>query len=294
MLARISNIHVPLLYDKLRRVFILPSNPDKKGANFLQRLGLIGQKISYSLSPRIHRIVAEELGISAEYQLFDLTSITAASFLHEFFLRGGRGLNVTTPFKKEVADLCSNHISAVNTVVWDGQGYLGYNFDGPGFRSALHSFGVFLGDFSDVVFLGNGGAVLALLTDLGQFFPDLRFHILRRNSGRDGDFAGLVGKIYLRPLNTEILAVIKKNSKRVLLVQASRDSGLLSMFGGELGRTDIAVDLNYQFPGADSLSLPDFGLKMLIAQAQEAQLLWWRKTVDSDFIWKKLRAEISS
>ena len=38
----------------------------------MNKLGVIGSKISYSLSPDIHKLFAEQFGIEVDYQIYDL------------------------------------------------------------------------------------------------------------------------------------------------------------------------------------------------------------------------------
>ena len=38
----------------------------------MNKLGVIGNKISYSLSPDIHKLFAKQFGIEVDYQIYDL------------------------------------------------------------------------------------------------------------------------------------------------------------------------------------------------------------------------------
>ena len=61
----------------------------------MNKLGVIGNKISYSLSPDIHKLFAEQFGIEVDYQIYDLDE-DPNLFIKKFFKSGGVGLNVTT------------------------------------------------------------------------------------------------------------------------------------------------------------------------------------------------------
>ena len=50
----------------------------------MNKLGVIGSKISYSLSPEIHKLFAEQFGIEADYQIYDLDE-DPNLFIKKFF-----------------------------------------------------------------------------------------------------------------------------------------------------------------------------------------------------------------
>ena len=61
--------------------------------------GLLGRKLSHSLSPEIHSLMCDY-----EYVLFE----REPEQLDEFFESGGfAGINVTIPYKKDVIKYCS-------------------------------------------------------------------------------------------------------------------------------------------------------------------------------------------
>ena len=50
----------------------------------MNKLGVIGSKISYSLSPDIHKLFAEQFGIEVDYQIYDLDE-DPNLFIKKFF-----------------------------------------------------------------------------------------------------------------------------------------------------------------------------------------------------------------
>lgn len=68
------------------------------------KYGLIGQNISYSLSPLIHKTSAQSLGLVIDYQIYEPGADRLNSFIQNFFIEGGRGLNVTVPYKEKIAE----------------------------------------------------------------------------------------------------------------------------------------------------------------------------------------------
>lgn len=108
------------------------------------RLGLIGDNIAKSQSPRLHRLAGAQNGRRVTYdQLvpaelgkdFDalFADVAAADY---------RGVNVTYPYKERAAakviveDPLVRAIGAVNTVVFDDGGPHGFNTDYSGFMAA--------------------------------------------------------------------------------------------------------------------------------------------------------------
>ena len=137
-----------------------------------QRVGLIGDPVAHSFSPRLQQPAFDALGIPARYELWqtgeDALATRVASLLHEQCL----GANVTIPYKAAVlpmldfVDPMATSIGAVNTIV-HRDGYLhGYNTDAPGLLNALAEQGIGTRDDegqvslkgSTVVLLGAGGA----------------------------------------------------------------------------------------------------------------------------------------
>ncbi|MEM7218333.1 MAG: shikimate dehydrogenase [Pseudomonadota bacterium] len=137
------------------------------------RYAVIGAPVEHSLSPILHTSFAAATGEALEYRLLpapvDGFRPTAAAF----FRAGGRGLNVTLPFKPEAAawvdslDEAAAAAEAVNTVAADSAGRLhGYNTDGAGLVQDLT---VNLGwpiDGARVLLLGAGGSARGVLRPL--------------------------------------------------------------------------------------------------------------------------------
>lgn len=107
------------------------------------RIGLIGDPVAHSYSPRLQQAALNTLNIPARYELWrtpaEQLSSRIVSLLDPHYL----GANVTIPHKEAVlplldlVDPLATKIGAVNTIVHQG-GYLhGYNTDAPGLLAAL-------------------------------------------------------------------------------------------------------------------------------------------------------------
>lgn len=142
------------------------------------RVGLLGEGIAESLTPAMHMLEGERLGLTYVYELFDipvdaLDADGLGSFLVGLRAAGFAGLNVTHPYKQFVMPLLdelspdAERIGAVNLIAFVGGRSIGHNTDWTGFRSSLVSQ---LGGAptGKVLQIGSGGAgaatVYALLT----------------------------------------------------------------------------------------------------------------------------------
>ncbi len=137
-------------------------------------LGLVGEDIEGSLSPRIHAIALERAGIEGRYGLFPVEGGGLVRIVER--MRASRtlvGLNVTIPFKEAVMPLLdvlspeAEAIGAVNTVTRVEAGLSGENTDHTGFMRALEDAGFDAGGKRALV-LGAGGAARAVLFALGR------------------------------------------------------------------------------------------------------------------------------
>lgn len=136
---------------------------------------VIGNPIGHSKSPTIHAMFANATRQDLVYTaiLGPLGGFDACA--REFRERGGRGLNITAPFKLDAFRFASKRseraelAGAANALKFDGQDVLAENFDGVGLiRDVVHNLGFSLAG-KRVLMLGAGGAARgALLPFLDQ------------------------------------------------------------------------------------------------------------------------------
>lgn len=108
------------------------------------RLGLIGDNIAASQSPRLHRLAGRQNGRRVTYD--SLIPAREGADFDALFDRcrttGYRGINVTYPYKERVTsrvridDPLVAAVGAVNTVLFDADGPRGFNTDYSGFVAA--------------------------------------------------------------------------------------------------------------------------------------------------------------
>jgi shikimate dehydrogenase len=136
------------------------------------RYAVIGNPVEHSLSPRIHAAFAHASGQDLSYDrvLAPLDGFRAAALA--FRDAGGRGLNVTLPFKHEAWALAESHSDyargarAVNTLVFADGRIAGHNTDGIGLaRDLRDNLGCPVRG-RRVLLMGAGGAVYGVMESL--------------------------------------------------------------------------------------------------------------------------------
>ncbi|MFF7710269.1 shikimate dehydrogenase [Pseudomonas sp. NPDC007930] len=135
---------------------------------------VIGRPISHTKSPLIHGLFAEATGQQLSYGAIEGSEGDFAGDVQRFRDSGGRGMNITAPFKLQAYSLATQPserarlAKAANALRFDGDQVLAENFDGIGLlRDIQHNLGNPLAG-KRVLLLGAGGAVRgALLPFLG-------------------------------------------------------------------------------------------------------------------------------
>lgn len=111
------------------------------------KLGLIGDNISRSSAPLLHRLAGTQSGVQVQYDRL-VPKDMALDFEQVFDgckAGGFRGINVTYPYKERVVDLVQvddpllKAMGAVNTVIFDKGSAQGHNTDFTGFMAAYRS-----------------------------------------------------------------------------------------------------------------------------------------------------------
>lgn len=105
----------------------------------MDRYAVIGHPVAHSLSPRIHSLFAEQTDQTLSYERIEAPLAGFREVVSGFFDAGGRGCNVTVPFKGDAADWVdvlssdADFARAVNTILVGAEGdSVGHNTDGPG------------------------------------------------------------------------------------------------------------------------------------------------------------------
>src|SRR5712691_2401776 len=114
----------------------------------LLRVGLIGDPVIHSYSPRFQQAALDALGIPARYELWQTQANELASCVASLLAPQFMGANITIPYKEavlpllDVVDPLAARIGAVNTIVHRNEYLYGYNTDATGLLYALVEQGV--------------------------------------------------------------------------------------------------------------------------------------------------------
>jgi shikimate dehydrogenase len=133
------------------------------------RYALVGHPLGHSKSPRIHGAFAQQTGEDVAYGLLEAPLDGFRATVDAFRAAGGRGVNVTQPFKLEAVEYATTLLErarlagAVNCMKFDGDEILAENFDGLGLANDIQrNLGVPMAG-KRVLLLGAGGAARGAL-----------------------------------------------------------------------------------------------------------------------------------
>lgn len=138
------------------------------------RYAVIGNPVEHSQSPRIHAEFARQTRQDVSYEKLPAPLDAFETTARRFFDEGGRGLNVTVPFKHQAWNFVDLHrgdafdAQAVNAIKREGDKLVGYNTDGVGLVTDIKQNLGFQIAGKRVLLMGTGGAAY------GVMFPLLR------------------------------------------------------------------------------------------------------------------------
>lgn len=137
-------------------------------------VGIFGDPVGHSLSPRMQNAAIEAGGLNAVYVPFHVTAAQLCDAVAGVRAMAVRGVNLTIPHKETACRLVDEldqqaaMIGAINTIVNDGGRLKGYNTDVLGLQNVLKKeLGVELAG-RRVLMVGAGGACRAALVALGM------------------------------------------------------------------------------------------------------------------------------
>jgi len=138
---------------------------------------VMGNPIAHSKSPLIHTLFAQQTGQQMHYEAILVALDGFEQAVDEFRQAGGRGLNITVPFKQQAWALARKRspraelAGAVNTLDFSNDSCFGDNTDGVGLvRDLLDNHRLEL-QGQDILVLGAGGAVRGVLAPLLEQQP---------------------------------------------------------------------------------------------------------------------------
>jgi shikimate dehydrogenase len=248
---------------------------------------VIGNPIRQSKSPQIHAAFARQLGEDLRYEAILAPRDGFRGAVAAFRSQGGKGLNVTLPFKLDAFDLATERTEraeeagAVNTLKFEATSILGDNTDGSGLVHDIQDRLGFALCGKRLLIMGAGGAARGIVLPLLREAPEsitianrtvdkalaLERHFASFGSVEAGDYARLAGR--------EFDLVVNATS-------ASLSGEVPPLPAHVFARGSLAYDMVYgneptrflAHARADGAAQLSDGLGMLIAQAAESYFLW--------------------
>ncbi|MEX5413539.1 shikimate dehydrogenase [Atlantibacter hermannii] len=272
----------------------------------METYAVFGNPVAHSKSPFIHQLFAQQMQVIHPYGRVLAPLDGFIPTLEAFFQAGGKGANVTVPFKEEAfgrADELTERASlagAVNTLkrLEDGR-LLGDNTDGIGLLSDLERLKM-IKPGSRVLLIGAGGAARGVLLPLLSL--DCAVTITNRTLSRAQQLASLfshTGSVVA--LDGDALA----GHAFDLIVNATSSgiSGDRPAIPASLVHANVhCYDMFYQqgrtpfLSWCESLgaqSMAD-GLGMLVGQAAHAFMLWHGQMPDVAPIIERLKQDLAA
>ena len=244
------------------------------------RYAVIGNPVAHSKSPWIHAEFARATGQDIDYGRVEAPRGGFAAAVQAFRAAGGKGLNVTLPFKEEAFALCAEAspraraARAVNTLAFREEAF-GDNTDGAGLvRDLAQNLHVSLTGCR-VLLVGAGGAaqgVVGALLDAGVGALVVANRTVSRAQALAARFPGVTARGFEALAGTFDLVV---NATSAGLAGAA-----LPLPPGILRPGVLAYEMVY---GRDTPFLaaaraagarPSDGLGMLVEQAAESFFVW--------------------
>jgi shikimate dehydrogenase len=254
----------------------------------MDQYAVMGNPVAHSKSPQIHTLFAAQTRQDMVYRAILVERGELVRAVAEFMSGGGRGLNITVPFKEDAWALAAQRSTraeragAVNTLVLHDTGrHFGDNTDGAGLvRDLCDNHGATLRN-RRVLLVGAGGAARGVIEPLLQAGPGLLV-IANRTPGKAIELArtfcdlGHVEGCGLPDLEGQPFDIL------VNATAASLAGDVPALPGGVVSPQSWCYDMMY---GDQPTAFMDWaqargaartldGLGMLVEQAAESFYLW--------------------
>lgn len=271
----------------------------------MDRYAVIGNPAQHSLSPVIHQQFAKQTQQAIRYDIIEPQSEQFIETLEEFRSTGGKGVNITTPFKEQAYHYCqfrseiAEQAQAVNTISFhdDGTAYAD-NTDGMGLAQDLMRHHQVSLRKKNILLLGAGGAARGIIPVLLNYTPS-QLIVANRHMERAITLAQLFqlkGKIHgmgLEELNGQPFDLV------INATSAGLQNQRVAVPDGVIGPDTICYDCCYgaaatpflQWAKQNNAAMALDGIGMLVEQAAAAFYTWRAVRVQTAPVIKALRAK---
>ena len=271
---------------------------------------VLGNPVAHSRSPFIHAAFARQTGQAVAYGRIECATDGFAAAVQAFAAAGGRGCNVTVPFKFEAPFLarhCSDRArlaGAANVLRFDADGWYADNTDGAGLVHDIEEgAGVKLAG-RRVLLVGAGGAGAGVLGPLLEAAPAevvVANRSLPRVQALVQSHAALAAAQGVRLLASDLVAPGVAFDVMLNATASSLQGQASPVPAAVLRPGTLAVDLMYG-PAAEPFmawasshgAVARDGLGMLVEQAAEAFALWRGVHPQTAPVLQALRTEMAT
>ena len=265
---------------------------------------VIGNPIAHSKSPAIHAQFAAQTKQSISYERMLAPLDDFAGTVKKFMRDGGRGANVTVPFKLEAYRYATEltprarAAGAVNTLKFEADHILGDNTDGVGLvRDIVHNAGIEL-DGRRILLLGAGGAARGVILPMLAEHP-AELVIANRTAARAHELAAEFADQSASLVASNFVELSGQFDIIINATSASLSAALPDIASTLLGRQTFVYDMMYaaqpsvfmQWAAEQGATVRD-GLGMLVEQAAESFFLWRGVRPDTGYVYDLLRAQL--
>ncbi|MFT4058839.1 MAG: shikimate dehydrogenase [Legionella sp.] len=262
----------------------------------LQRFGVVGNPIEHSLSPVIHQCFGKQTNISLGYNKIKADNIKFEQIVVDFFAQGGKGLNITLPFKQRAFALAKqrtqrcNLAGATNTLWIQDQQIHADNTDGIGLIRDLEHY-IFLPG-KRVLIIGTGGAARGIIHPLLENGLS-KLVVVNRTAAKADEFRQIFPQV-------QCIGIDELNEPFDLVINATSASlvgDFITLPQVCLSQKPFCYDLSYKqhvdtafvhYAKEQRCDAID-GLGMLVEQAAEAFFIWHEVMPQTQEVLKYLR-----
>lgn len=265
------------------------------------RYAIIGNPVAHSKSPEIHAAFAAQTGIDLRYERLLAPPDGFRATVEEFRAHGGRGANVTLPFKPDAfayATEVSNRArdaGAVNTLAFDATRVFGDNTDGVGLVKDMRDNLICAIAGKRVLIAGAGGAARGVIGPLLAEGPAV-IAVANRTFSK----AEEIVQRYRPVGNIIVIALADLPGHQFDIVinatAASLENDLPIIPRSAFAQGSLAYDMMYgkgltpflALGRQAGASVAD-GLGMLVEQAAESFLIWHGIRPHTETVFRQLR-----
>jgi len=276
----------------------------------VDRYVVAGNPVEHSQSPFIHAQFAEATGQAMVYDRLLCPLDGFADSVTAFAAGGGRGCNVTVPFKFDAFGLAARHseraalAQAANVLSFEAAGWVAHNSDGIGLvRDIERNAGIPMRG-TRVLLIGAGGAAAGALGPLIEAGPaelvvanrslDKAQTLLQRHAALAAQHGTALSARPLAGCGTAFDVVVNATA-------TSLQGAAIPVAPEVLRRGGLALDMMYGPAAAGFMGWAEQhgarsrdGLGMLVEQAAEAFFIWRGVRPDTAPVLSALRARLSA